>query len=125
MKQLIILATSLITLTLSAQDTLKKQDTLLLSGVEVIGVRADSKSPVSQKTLTKNDIDKTYQGQEISYILDKTPSISSQSDGGQPNGYTTFRLRGIDQTRINMTLNGVPLNEPEDQGVYFSNYPNF
>ncbi|MEN6294183.1 MAG: TonB-dependent receptor, partial [Methanobacterium sp.] len=44
---------------------------------------------------------------------------------GTPFGYTYFRLRGLDQTKINMTLNGVPLNEPEDQGVFFSNYPNF
>lgn len=58
-------------------------------------------------------------------VLDKTPSITSSTDGGHPQGYTYFRLRGIDQTRVNMTLNGVPLNEPEDQGVYFSNYPGF
>lgn len=103
----------------------KAQDTIKLTDIEVTGVRTNSKTPISQKIITKEDIAKIYQGQEMSYILDKTPAITSQSDGGQPNGYTTFRMRGIDQTRINMTLNGVPLNEPEDQGVYFSNYPNF
>jgi iron complex outermembrane receptor protein len=122
MKKVMFLLLCLITNSLSAQDTTK---TINLTDIEVTGVRTDSKTPISQKTLTKEDIAKIYQGQEISYILDKTPSITSQSDGGQPNGYTTFRMRGIDQTRINMTLNGVPLNEPEDQGVYFSNYPNF
>lgn len=122
MKNILLTVLSLITLSLSAQDTLK---TLKLTEIEVTGVRTDSKTPISQKTLTKDDINKNYQGQEMSFILDKTPSVSFQSDGGQPQGYTTFRLRGIDQTRINMTLNGVPLNEPEDQGVYFSNYPNF
>ena len=111
-----------LTLNVLAQDTTK---TVNLTDIEVTGVRTDSNTPISQKTLSTEDISKTYQGQEMSYILDKTPSITSQSDGGQPNGYTTFRLRGIDQTRINMTLNGVPLNEAEDQGVYFSNYPNF
>lgn len=115
---LVLLSTSLI----FGQDTTKS---IILSDIEITGVRTDTKTPISQKTLTKEDISKTYQGQEMSFILDKTPSIISQTDGGQPNGYTTFRLRGIDQTRINMTLNGVPLNEPEDQGVYFSNYPNF
>lgn len=118
----ILFALSLITLSVSAQDTTK---VVSLTDIEVTGVRTNSNTPISQKTLTSDDIHKTYQGQEMSYILDKTPSITSQSDGGQPNGYTTFRLRGIDQTRINMTLNGVPLNESEDQGVYFSNYPNF
>lgn len=113
---------SMITLNLLAQDTTK---TIKLTDIEVTGVRTNTSTPISQKTLTKEEISKNYQGQEMTYILDKTPSITSQSDGGQPNGYTTFRLRGIDQTRVNMTLNGVPLNEPEDQGVYFSNYPNF
>jgi iron complex outermembrane receptor protein len=89
------------------------------------GIRADKKTPVSQKTLSKNEIDKIYSGQEMPILLNNTPSITSSSDGGHPQGYTYFRLRGMDQTRINMTLNGVPLNEPEDQGVYFSNYPNF
>lgn len=120
MRFIITLSFILISILLNAQDTTNQ-----LSDIVVIGVRSELKTPVTQKTLTKEDISKIYQGQEMSYILDKTPSITSQSDGGQPNGYTSFRLRGIDQTRINMTLNGVPLNEPEDQGVYFSNYPSF
>lgn len=122
MKKILLIVSILTTLTSIGQDTTK---TVKLTDIEVTGVRTDNTTPISQKTLTKEDISKTYQGQEMSYILDKTPGITSQSDGGQPNGYTTFRMRGIDQTRINMTLNGVPLNEPEDQGVYFSNYPNF
>ncbi len=122
MKKMILFTLLLLSIQVVAQDTTK---TVKLTDIEVTGVRTDTKTPISQKILTKEDIGKSYQGQEMSYILDKTPSVTSQSDGGQPNGYTTFRMRGIDQTRINMTLNGVPLNEPEDQGVYFSNYPNF
>ena len=123
MRQLLfILGLVLITIQAESQDTSK---TVSLNDVVITGVRADSKTPVSQKTIKKSSIDSTYQGEELPLILDKTPSVTSQSDGGHPNGYTTFRLRGIDQTRINMTLNGVPLNEPEDQGVYTSNYPGF
>jgi iron complex outermembrane receptor protein len=121
MKQLFLML-SMITLSAMAQDTTKS---VKLTDIEVTGVRTNTNTPISQKTLSKEYITKYYQGQEMSYIIDKTPSITYQSDGGQPNGYTTFRMRGIDQTRVNMTLNGVPLNEPEDQGVYFSNYPNF
>lgn len=106
----------------TTQDSIR---TIKLDEVSVTGVRADAKTPVTQKTIDGEDIKETYQGQEMSIILDKTPSITSSSDGGHPQGYTYFRLRGIDQTRVNMTLNGVPLNEPEDQGVYFSNYPGF
>lgn len=105
------------------QDTTQLNKTL--NPILVIGIRADGKTPVSQKTLKREEIQKNYQGQEVPIVLDKTPSITSASDGGHPQGYTYFRLRGMDQSRINMTLNGVPLNEPEDQGVYTSNYPGF
>lgn len=76
------------------QDTIKNDTTktIMLTGVEVTGVRTDTKTPISQKTLTKDEISKTYQGQEMSFILDRTPSIISQTDGGHPNGYTTFRM---------------------------------
>ena len=121
MKKITLFIASLfLVLTINGQDTSN-----VLGGVTVIGVRADSKTPVSQKTINRSSIDSTYQGEEMPILMDKTPSITSQSDGGHSQGYTTFRLRGIDQTRVNMTLNGVPLNEPEDQGVYTSNYPNF
>lgn len=121
-KRLSFLFLSVLSINLYPEEgkTVPERDT-----ITVTGVRADTKTPVSQKTITKKDIDKTYQGEEIPVLLDKTPSITSQTDGGHPQGYTTFRLRGIDQTRMNMTLNGIPLNEPEDQGVYTSNYPGF
>ena len=105
-----------------SQDSVK---VINLNSVDVTGYRPSLSTPITQKTISSIDIYKQYYGQEMVYTIDKTPSITSQSDGGQPNGYVSFRLRGIDQTRINMTLNGVPLNEPEDQGVYFSDYPNF
>lgn len=123
MKNLFILSLMLFgCLTTVAQDTTKNYT---LSDIEVVGVRASNKVPVTQKTINQEDIEKTYNGQEMTFILNSTPSINFSSDGGHAQGYTYFRLRGIDQTRINMTLNGVPLNEPEDQGVYFSNYPMF
>lgn len=104
------------------KDTVK---TINISDVEVVGVRANSNTPITQKKITRDEITKSYQGQEMTYILSNTPSVNFSSDGGHAQGYTYFRMRGIDQTRINMTLNGVNLNEPEDQGVYFSNYPMF
>lgn len=104
------------------KDTVKVVN---LNSIEVTGVRPGSNSPISQKTITGDLIVNDYKGQEMVYILEKTPSITTQSDGGHPNGYTYFRLRGIDQTRINVTMDGVPMNEPEDQGAYYSNYPNF
>lgn len=122
-KKLIVLYAILLGLVLCgfSQDTSRNK----LDSILIIGVRGDRKTPITQKTITDKEIQKFYQGQEVPILLDKTSSITSSSDGGHPQGYTYFRIRGIDQTRINMTLNGVPLNEPEDQGVYTSNYPGF
>lgn len=120
MRSILIVLVTLCSLNIYGQDTIVKMEPITL-----IGIRADTKTPVTQKTVKKEEIQKTYQGQEVPVLLDKTPSVTSSTDGGHPQGYTYFRIRGIDQTRINMTLNGVPLNEPEDQGVYTSNYPGF
>lgn len=103
-------------------DTLKK---LQLEEVSINAVRSDKKLPVTETTISKANIDQNYTGQEMPVILAKTPSITWYSDGGNYTGYSYLRLRGLDQTRVNFTLNGVPLNEPEDQGAYFSNYPDF
>jgi len=112
-------------LILSGTFIFGQQDTINLNTFEVIGVRASDKTPISKMTLKKKDIEILSYSQELPLLLNKTPSISSSTDGGHNQGYVYFRLRGIDQTRINMTLNGIPLNEPENQGVYFSNYPDF
>lgn len=97
--------------------------------LEVVEVSATRKaapdSSVSFSNIAMGDITYQQQGQEPAFLLQATPSIGSYSDAGSYQGYAYMRLRGMDQTRINMTLNGVPLNEPEDQGVYFSNYSGF
>ncbi len=103
-------------------DTLKNRD---LEEVSIRVIRVDRKTPISEVTFNRQQIEQGYFGQEMPVLLAKTPSITWVSDGGNYTGYSYFRLRGIDQTRINFTLNGVPLNEPEDQGAYFSNYPDF
>ena len=127
MKKLLFLVAPLLLFTqINAQDVVVSDTTMTyLDLIEVTGVRADKITPITQKTVNRDEIQSTYQGQEMSYVLSNTPSVVANTDGGHPQGYTYFRMRGIDQTRMNMTLNGVPLNEPEDQGVYFSNYPGF
>lgn len=123
MKLRLLFFAAFISMNTFAQTAIDTTNTL--EEVRIEGVRANKNVPVPQTTLKRAEIQKFHQGYETSQILDDTPSITSSSDGGHSFGYTSFRIRGIDQTRINMTLNGVPLNEPEDQGVYFSNYPNF
>jgi iron complex outermembrane recepter protein len=112
----------LIATQINAQDTLKHDTTRLLKEV-VVTYLADKLTPVTFQNLSGKDLRAKSTGQEPSYLLSQTPSITVYSDAGSTQGYSYFRMRGIDQTRINISLDGVPLNEPEDQGAYFSNYP--
>ncbi len=121
------ISTSVFCFAQSKQDSIMKNDTSAVKIKEVIilGIRASDKIPVTKTNISKTDIAKSYYAEETPMFLKGQPNITVSSDGGNTQGYTYFRLRGIDQTRINMTLEGVPLNEPEDQGAYTSNYPDF
>jgi len=122
MKKIILLLCLLIGGKVFSQDSIK---IISLERVLVSSIRSDKKDPVTQKTIGDTILQNGYQGQEIPMLLGSLPSIYSNSDGGHAFGYSYFSLRGASQSRINMTLNGVPLNEPEDHGVYTSNYPSF
>lgn len=105
--------------------SLSQSDTEILKEVDVIGnpTRID---PITYSLLEMDSAKKTYQGNDPFFTISKyVPSVISQSDNGLPYGYSYLRIRGIDQTRINFTLNGIPINEMEDQGIYFSNMPSF
>jgi iron complex outermembrane receptor protein len=86
------------------------------------GARVDGQA-LTQSLVRQPDFAWRYSGQELPILLANTPSVTSYSDGGAYSNYTYFRIRGIDQTRVNITLDGVPLNDAEDQGVFFSNFP--
>lgn len=64
-------------------------------------------------------------GTELPFLINKLPAVTAYSDTGSNNGYSYYRIRGIDQTRVNVNFEGAPMNEPEDQGAYFSNFPDF
>lgn len=107
--------------------TIKLEPEMDLEEVVVKAFKAQPNAPVSQKTLTRKEIEDVYVGQDPTYILERTsPSIISFSENGTGySNYSQFRLRGIDQSRVNITLNGVPLNDMIDQGVFFSNFTDF
>jgi len=100
------------------------KDTVQINQVQVIGIKSEYYEPVTSSSICLDSIT-SYQGDDPFFILNKNTSVISQSDGGLPYGYSYMRIRGIDQTRINFSLNGIPLNEMEDQGIYFSNMPGF
>lgn len=121
-KILLYISTLFLSYTSYSQNS---SDTTYLEETVIQAYKAERVTPITFKSISNQELDKVNIGQEPSQILSFTPSINIYSDAGNYQGYSYFRLRGIDQTRVNMTLDGIPLNESEDQGVYFSNYPDF
>ena len=97
----------------------------LLEAVVVRATRAGGAPPTSQTTLDRTTIERTHAGQDAPLALQGLPSLTASSDAGGFSGYSSLRLRGIDQTRLSISVDGVPLNDPEDQVLYFSNVPDF
>ena len=97
----------------------------ILDEVNVNAVKADNKTPIAFTNLTKKEIQKSNLGQDLPFLISLTPSIVTTSDAGAGIGYTGFRIRGTDPSRINVTINGIPLNDSESQGVWWVNMPDF
>ncbi|HZE86427.1 MAG TPA: TonB-dependent receptor plug domain-containing protein [Puia sp.] len=99
------------------------RDTLFLQPVEVRALRAGERAPFTKTDIGKAQIEKTNLGQDLPFLLNQTPSVVISSDAGNGVGYTNIHIRGTDATRINMTLNGIPYNDAESQGIYFVDLP--
>jgi len=108
-----------------AQQKEVKDSFYTLSPVEVKAIRAGENAPFTKTNLTRREIAAGNLGQDIPYLLNQTPSVVVNADAGNGIGYTGIRIRGTDATRINMTLNGIPYNDAESQGVFFVNLPDF
>lgn len=91
----------------------------------VKGTRAGITTPMTYQNLDKEDIEKMNLGQDLPILLNQTISAVTTSDAGAGVGYTGIRIRGSDATRINVTINGVPLNDAESHGVFWVNMPDF
>ena len=102
-----------------------ERSSILSDEVIVTATRASVNDPVSFTNISNSEIKENNFGQDIPYLLSATPSIVSTSDAGAGIGYTNFRIRGTDLNRINVTVNGIPLNDPESHGVWFVNMPDF
>lgn len=95
--------------------------------VVVAAVRAAEDAPGPRSELGIERLERESYGQEMPFLLAATPAIASYSETGLQlgGGYSYFTLRGIGQSRVNMTLDGVPLNDPEESAVYFANFGDF
>lgn len=91
--------------------------------VVVSATRANANSAMAFSNIGKEYLQKQNLGQDIPQLLNFTPSLVTTSDAGAGLGYTGIRIRGTDATRINVTINGIPVNDSESQGTYWVNMP--
>lgn len=101
---------------------LQKAETKLQE-LEINSIKAGSNAPFAKTNLSKGEIAKLNQGQDLPFVVNQTPSVVVNSDAGNGVGYTGIRIRGTDATRINVTLNGIPYNDAESQGTFFVDLP--
>ena len=91
--------------------------------VEVTAIRAKHDTPIAHSNLSRKEIEERNYGEDIPSLLANLPSVVISSESGTGIGSTSFRVRGTDPTRINVTLNGVPMNDAETHSVYWYDTP--
>ena len=101
--------------------------TLLMTQMPDIEVLAERVQQTSSNhyQYSREELNQDNTGQNLPYLLMMTPALQVTSDDGLGVGYTYFRLRGTDHTRITMTVNDVPLNDQESQTVFWVNMTDF
>lgn len=98
---------------------------LIADEVLVRSTRMQKDAPGTFTNLTHQEISKQNLGQDMPSLLNLTPNVVINSDAGAGIGYTGIRIRGVDPTRTNVTINGIPLNDAESHGMFWVNTPDF
>lgn len=98
-------------------------DTYISEAVFVEATRVDEATPFSFTNITKEELEEENMGQDVPYLLRTAPSVTTTSDAGAGIGYTGIRIRGVDPARINVTINGIPVNDAESHGVFWVDLP--
>lgn len=92
--------------------------------IVVSAIRAEEDVPVTKTDIDRETIEEEYHGQDIPLLLRESPSVHAWAESGVGGaGYSYITLRGVSATRINFTLDGVPLSDSEDMGTYFVDFP--
>ena len=107
----------------SAQAQADSISIVQLEEIVVAATRAGKYTPVTYSNINQAQLKKNNAASNIPFILQTLPSLVAFTEGGTAVGNTSLRIRGTDATRINVTLNGMPLNNPESQEVYWVNLP--
>jgi iron complex outermembrane receptor protein len=98
-------------------------ETYFSDEVIIMAIRATDDEPTTHTNIDKTTIAKENLGKDLPFLVKQTPSVVVTSDAGAGVGYTGLRIRGTDLSGINVTLNGVPVNDPESHEVYFVDMP--
>ena len=125
MKQFIAYALALLPILAAGQEQDILKDTIALDEVLVKAIRVDQKAPFTQSYLNKTEIEERNLGQDVPALLNFLPSVVTTSDAGNGIGYTGIRVRGSDATRVNVTINGIPLNDSESHITFWVDLPDF
>lgn len=93
-----------------------------LQEIVVKGVRAQKNAPFAVANIKKQELNAfSKTGKELPFLFSQTPGVVAWSENGLGTGTTYMRIRGAGDSRINVTIDGVPLNSPEDQCVFWAN----
>ena len=96
-----------------------------LDEVIVKGIRAKFSSPISYSNIYKEKLKNKNLGHDLPILLNFLPSVVTTSDAGAGIGYTGIRVRGVSPQSTNITINGIPFNDPESMGTFWVNLPDF
>lgn len=102
-------------------DLVLKLDPVVLPGEEVIvtTTRATANMPITHSNMTQREIDRDHAAQDVPMLLARQPGVLAYSDAGNGTGYTYMQIRGFEQRKVGVYLNGVPLNDPLSHSVYW------
>jgi iron complex outermembrane recepter protein len=115
-REIVLKGNAVLNITLTAKPYMTDE-------VLVNATRAGEHSPLAYSAIDKVLLQKQNMGQDMPYLLSLTPSMVETSEAGNGVGYTSLRIRGTDGNRINVTIDGIPLNDPESQQVFWVDLP--
>ncbi len=101
------------------EPTILPGQTIIVSAMRA----RERENPVAFATLSARDLAERYSTQDIPQLLSELPSTTFYSENGNGIGYNYLSIRGFDQRRISVMVNGIPQNDPEDHDVYWLDFP--
>lgn len=120
-KRLELIALAALAVTASSGEPTDTLRNVSLEEVTVTSTRATSRTPIAYSDLSRSEIERENYGKDVPLLMQMLPSVTTSSDAGTGIGYTGIHVRGTDPTRINVTVNGIPLNDSESAQLYWVN----